>query len=117
MSIFKLWLVLTVLPNLSTFLFVMTCISGLAIAPIIAVYFDKNTKENERQCSVKTFKIWRIATPIIIMLTLMAPNKEQIMYIIGGYVTTNTAGIEKLPPNLVNAANKFLEGYTKENKP
>ncbi len=44
----------------------------------------------------------------------LIPTKENMMYIIGAYAVTNVDGVEKLPPNIVNAANKFMEDYIEE---
>ena len=63
----------------------------------------------------KTVAIWTFSTcaPLLI-ITAFIPNEKQMMYLIGGYVATNTEGVEKLPKNVVDAANRFLEDYTEK---
>jgi hypothetical protein len=40
----------------------------------------------------------------------MIPSEKALYKIIGAYAVTNIEGVEKLPPNIVKAANNFLEG-------
>ena len=61
-------------------------------------------------------KIYVVVPFIVMSLAMFIPSEKQMMYIIGGYAATNVENIEKLPKNVVNAANKFLESYTDTEK-
>lgn len=37
------------------------------------------------------------------------PKASQMNMIVGGYYVTNLENIDKLPPNILKAANKYLE--------
>ena len=59
---------------------------------------------------------------VMTLISIAYPSKEDLKYIIGGALVVNGAqaaseieGIEKLPKNLVNAMNVFLEKSVEEN--
>lgn len=59
----------------------------------------------------------KILIPAAILSMLIGaaiPNERQMYVIIGGYAATNIEGINKLPANLVGAANAYLERLNKE---
>jgi hypothetical protein len=65
----------------------------------------------------KKVKFNYIIIPIFMWLAgILIPSEKQMMYLIGGYAATNVENIEKLPKNVVDAANKFLEDYTTQDK-
>ena len=52
-----------------------------------------------------------------LMLAAVLPSSQQLYTIAGGYYATNIEGVKDLPPNVIKAANKFLEDFTiDENK-
>jgi len=53
--------------------------------------------------------------PVLILVSFI-PTQKMMMYMIGGYAVTNIEGIEKLPKNVIGAANKFLEDFNIEEK-
>ena len=59
------------------------------------------------------FKLSRnliIYSIITAFISSFIPSEKSVYKIIGAYAVTNIEGIEKLPPNLVKAANNFLKG-------
>lgn len=59
------------------------------------------------------FGRWAFTLSLVLLpFALFLPSNKTVMYMVGGYVATNVEGISDLPPNLVGAANKFLEDYT-----
>ena len=59
---------------------------------------------------------------LFVIIILAYPSKDDLKYIIGGSLVINGAqaasdieGVEKLPENLVNAMNVFLEKAVKDN--
>ena len=65
---------------------------------------------------------------LLAVLTSIYPTKDDLQYIIGGYLVINSAesvsnihqsiakieGAEKLPENIINAMNNFLEGVSSD---
>ena len=83
---------------------------------------EKSSKEPDAIVYIK--KYYPFKTVIFIcVLTIFYPSKDDLKYIIGGAIVWNTIesakdidGIDKLPENLVNAANHFLETTQDINK-
>lgn len=69
----------------------------------------------ESEPSAKKWGLSKIKYLIpMVVIAALIPTNKQMMYMIGGYAATNVENIEKLPKNVVNAANKFLETYTEQ---
>ena len=75
-------------------------------------YGDEDRKTALFTSGRKAIKTGVIICFPIIFLASFIPSSKQMMYMIGGYAATNVENIEKLPKNVVDAANKFLESYT-----
>lgn len=111
MSFFTLYL-LTVLPNLSCFFAMLTSIT--AIVPTVLIGIITGATEE-----LKHLRWLGLFIPLSITLGLISnliPNEKQMYTLVGGYYVTNIEGIDKLPKNIVGAANKFIETYTEESK-
>jgi hypothetical protein len=114
MSIWELYL-LTRLDELSGF-FRGIGIWGIMASGAVILYMvplwhteDIDFVDVARKCRLK----------LIIIVTLtswfvsgLIPTTKEAYIIAGGYYVTNLEGVEKLPPNVVKAANKFIEQYT-----
>jgi hypothetical protein len=48
------------------------------------------------------------------LLSTLMPTRKDWYMIIGGYAVTHIEGIDKLPANVVGAANEFLKRYQEE---
>ncbi len=60
--------------------------------------------------------IWKVL-PVLVVCVLMQiilPTSKQAYTILGGHYVTNIENVEKLSPNMVKAANKFLEVYVED---
>ena len=99
MSLFSLYL-LTLIPSIGKGL----AIVGSSIFAIIGAGILADIKPRPLNT-----KGWVVMGIICLILSLFIPKDEHMHIIIGGYITTNTEGVEKLPTNLVNALNSFLE--------
>ena len=108
MSIWLLWLIIVAIPGIPMFFMSVTItlvftqiICGVTITDdhpfVIVPWVTKSLF-----CSVS----------LLFLAFAFVPTKEEMTYIVGGYFVTNVEDIEKLPPNLVKSANKFLEDYT-----
>lgn len=110
MSMFELWLFFVALPALSG---VMTVLTGLGgVATMIWTLFNAIAEERIAphlgKCVAAVLACGLLAGAI--------PNAKQMAYLTGGYIATNTENVDKLPQNLVDAANKFLESYSEKEK-
>lgn len=85
----------------------------LGATALIAYSEDYDSKE----VYVKHFKKAFIIFGIVILIQGFIPSERQMYIILGGYAATNVEGINKLPANLVGAANAYLEKMAKEVEP
>jgi len=122
-EILVLWLLFTVIPTLGALMFpivLFSIIGGIFIAVFAAIgHFDGDEKANNAVRKIKESifcKPFLIPFSFIFMLSLLSPSESQMKYIIGGYFAYNSAqyigdvkGVEKLPENIVNAVNSYLE--------
>ena len=122
MSIFLLWLLITVLPGLDWLTGLFGFLSWIAVFILSGVtcfvYIDADDDDREKTLPfVKT--AWKVIAPLAITLPLLAaciPDNDEMKYIVGGYFVTNIETVNELPENIVKSANKFLEDYTGEPK-
>ena len=110
MDLLTLYLIF-ILPNIQGVFIFLSIVTGVAI---LASFVFGAIEENERAKAWGSSMI-KVIIPFVVVASLI-PSSKQMMYIIGGYAATNVENIEKLPKNVVNAANKFLESYTQEEK-
>ena len=115
MGLLTLWAVFT-LPSLASVIgviaFLVALICGFAFifcTVTAAIDDDEDMKKFAR--GVRPYVKWAL---VALFVTLFVPSTDQMKYIIGGYLVTNIEHIDELPPNLVKAANRFLEEYTEE---
>jgi len=110
MSLFELYL-LFILPEVGDLMVAISFFVLAAGVTIISIglFTDEMGKESAR----KIAKLVVAPALLILILGAFIPSKDAMKYIIGGYAVTNLEGIEKLPKNLVNAANAFLESQPK----
>ena len=112
MSLFELYLI-SILDSVGSFfitVFVLSIIFSIVMLISSTDYRDKEDKQPlyswaKRSASLGT---------LMLLLAVATPNTKQMMFILDGYMVTNTAGVEKLPENTVKAINTFLESMTEE---
>lgn len=115
---------IVILPSLKSAFIALAAIAliGFITAGIVClaqgdlVYNDDDKKKAFFKSGRSYLKKGAIIFAPILLLASFIPSEKQMMYLIGGYAATNVENIEKLPKNMVNAANKFLEDYTEEKK-
>jgi hypothetical protein len=113
-----------ILPSIGSAITAIGAIIGVGFGVSGIVYFlngdmaygDQEKKANFFKAGRKAIKTGASICFPIIFLASFIPSSKQMMYMIGGYAATNVENIEKLPKNVVNAANKFLESYTDKEK-
>lgn len=117
MSLTVLYMFLVILPNIHL-------LASQAIPPADAMlivfggfgYIMANAENSE--WGIKASKLClKIGFPCLILcgiFTSLTPSDEQIYKIAGAYVATNAKDVEKLPDNLVKAANAWLQKVAKE---
>ena len=119
MDLLTIYLVL-ILPNFGAALAVIGGAGaaigvGFSLSSLIngdCTYGDPEKKKAYFSTGKKTFKITGMICAPLILMAILIPSNKQMMYMIGGYAATNVEGVEKLPKNIADAANKFLEQYT-----
>ena len=100
----------------------ISCVTVVALFAF-AVY-ESARSDDEPDAGFYIKKYYPLKTVIFIcVVTIFYPSKDDLKYIIGGAIVWNTIesakdieGIDKLPENLVNAANHFLETTQDINK-
>ena len=111
-----------ILPNIGSSIAVVSVFSAVGLMAFSAVQqinhndsYKEDKKEEYKKSYVSSRK-WAASIIVIGLMTNFIPSSKQTMYLIGGYAATNVENIEKLPKNVVDAANKFLESYTDKKK-
>jgi len=110
MDLSTLYLIV-MLPTLGNF---MAITFGFITVILIGMYFIGLDKEAPWHGMIK--KGYIILPILLWVMGIMMPNQTQMQYLIDGYAVTNIEGIEKLPKNVMGAANKFLEDFNIEDK-
>lgn len=116
MSLFTLYLI-SVLPGFSGLAsgigwFLITYFTIWFLGATLGDYDDYNekTKGSRKRSLIINFKKWGVLSIIACFLfSALIPSEKQLYTIAGGYMATNTTGIDKLPDNIVKAANSWLE--------
>jgi len=124
MSLFLLYFVLVILPNLgglNILAFLSIIMGGIVlIAHTIAMGVGAGADNHEAKnfaIAIKpiTSKLLRFGIILAFVLTVV-PSQKQIYTVAGAYIVTNTQDIAKLPDNLVKAANDWLKDFYENTK-
>lgn len=121
MSIFELWLLTTVIPNLNIItgitltagFIVLGCLLVNALINI-EVYEDSlyeggKKKYESAKALIRNSKKFIVALFILATFNAIIPSERQMLIIAGGYAVTNNAEIKKLPTNAAKAVNAWLD--------
>ena len=92
---------------------VAACLVAIVLSALEmdCTYGQEEKKANLRKTRDKFTKLLIIPV-LLFFISVFIPTEKTMMYMIGGYAATNVEGVEKLPKNVINAANRFLEKYT-----
>lgn len=113
MSMFDLWLLTTVIPGLDASVGLCMLLLGL-VGGVLLMFCAFATFDND-DAAPQLQKLSKIAVATwlcLLVLKTLLPNEDQLKWIVGGYFATNIEGVEQLPPNVIRAANKFLEDFS-----
>lgn len=115
MTLFELWFYFVAIPSIKEWMVLFVVVGFIAGFVSFSLYlFKEDCDIKQSGLSFKPF-LWVSVMSMLIGLPLsLLPDEKQIMLLTGGYVVTNTEGVNELPDNIVNAANNFLKDYTKE---
>lgn len=110
MSLFKLYLLLTILPHLQIFcrvvgLFVIICLFGCL--------FQYGESEEKTKAALKVGKMSLIMLTISGLLLLVIPAQNEILKIYGIHYVTSNENIKNLPDNAARYLNQELTKYIK----
>ncbi len=115
MSIFELWLFTTAIPGLAFLGWAVFLICSFALGIFLIV--GAVTQLEDDDISSKCYAISRklLVTIIISGFTgALLPGTHEMLLIAGGYTSTNSQEIAKLPTSAAKAANAWLDAVTKE---
>ena len=117
MSFFELYLITTLIPNLS-------CVSGLILIAlcitfgvvVIAGYSSDPDMDDLKRINnlLKRIIKWALI-PLTICVAM--PDTKAMMIIYSGRYLTNNENIKKLPDSAAQVLNKLAQDYLEENKP
>lgn len=116
MSIFTLYFIFVILPSLAV---VITALLVLSLAISIVLFaFAFGTVRNEElaKSSLKKAKYFAGVFAALTLISIFVPSERQLYTIAGAYAITNIGEIDKLPKNLVDAANAYLEKIIENEK-
>lgn len=112
MSIFELWLFVTIIPALG---FVANLMSIMSVVWICIMGFACVISEmDEDVCKFfkKHIKKSVVAFLALLLFAVPFPSEHQMLLIAGGYTATNNAEIKKLPTNAAKEVNAWLDAVT-----
>ena len=129
MSIFTLYILLTVIPNLREISGVLAIILSVCLllgAVFMCAVLDACDSDNEdkyRTTGKRLAKVTAIVVAVCCTLSTFLPSKDQMLLIAGGSIVTNAEGIEELPNkvaevanNTIDVANHFLKELAETNE-
>lgn len=117
MSIWLLYLLFVIVPNLGDACAWLAVGSGIAagisgfffcIGSVFASMGDDDSKKFVPVLK-PFFKNFMLAFLVCILLGVVTPSEKQLWTVAGGYAATNNAELKKLPDNVLKTANDFLE--------
>lgn len=118
MSLFTLYLLFSLLPNLR-----QLAEGQLWIVVILGVIFgggmclageaERDMPDTIRRWALRVVKVALSLGVFLVMLLTIVPKENQLYLIAGGYAVTNNTELKKLPDNVLHAANSYLERMNK----
>lgn len=94
------------------------CIAGATVATFFW-FMSSDLCDDESPVTklcAKCMKGCLLVLPIATILHALTPTTKEAFMIIGGYALVNNEEVQKLPANVLGAANGFLEEYIQEAK-
>ena len=115
MSIISLYGLFVLLPNFNCLVgfIIWGCVLLCLILGFCSIgnFIDK--EKDLLNISLKYLKRSVITLLVSALIFTVIPTEKQIYMIAGGYVVTNNQELQKLPNNVLQAANKYLERLSK----
>ncbi len=81
------------------------------------VFLGMAYNDDDKKIAAGLLRATKYITPAALILMTVGvaiPSKSGLYTIVGGYYATNLEGAKDLPPNILKAANKFLEQYNQD---
>lgn len=117
-EMFLIWAYLTIDSLLRLGLIIFFFLTVVWLIAGMATHQDERFQDINKKAEKYFFQSIKILT-VLLILRMVVPNKTEVGYIIGGSVVLNVASsseAQKLPENVLKAANKFLEGVGEKQK-
>lgn len=111
MTLTQLYFLTVVLPNSASVISGLSVFFYIVAGGLIFCYFPVSDIVGKDE-GIKVLawgKRFLISAIIASLTTIILPSQQQLYFLAGGYVATNTKDVAKLPDNVVKAANAWLE--------
>ncbi len=118
MSLGLLYFIFVIVPGLSSFLTGIFFIGTLILigSGVLCGVTAENRDEEACKVAGKWFKNTFITLAFCMFISIFIPSEKQMLTLVGGYAVTNNEQIQKLPDNVLKAANAYLEGLVEAPK-
>jgi hypothetical protein len=113
MTLFTLYLLFVLLPGLHVLFWTVAAIMMVACFIIFCVFVSEHNEHQPGPGKKVLRVLLRYAFPALAVALLGAnllPDERQVYLLAGGYAVANVEGVENLPPAIVKAATKYLDG-------
>lgn len=117
MNIFLTYLMVTLIPNLGFFAGPVSVISMFACIILVIMYKVATTgewEEDEIELVRGLRKIALIVYTITTLLWVSMPTKSEMAMIVVSSFAYNIEGVNKLPKNMVDFVNNYIESVSKD---
>lgn len=118
MSLTTLYILFVLFPGVLSLSLLVSIFSGISTG-VLGMGTIASAADGHEEVSTFFFKYFKMSIAIFIIssvLVAVIPNKSQMLILIGGYAVTNNEQIQKLPDNVLKAANAYLEGLVEAPK-
>lgn len=113
MSFFELYLITTLLPNLSN----ISSLFALAGAIVTAVVWLVAGTELDEEDRAGVWKNTKTSIKVVVVfgaLAVLIPSQKALLLIYSGQYLTNNENVKKLPDSVAQVLNKLAQDYLEE---
>jgi len=110
MSLLDLWFFFVFIPGLAESIKVAGSVVGACFVLGVIFTIISTCDDHELAPKVRKYTIMSLAAVLfLVFVANILPNQRTVYMLAGAYAVTNIEGIEKMPKNVVEAANRYLE--------
>lgn len=118
MSLGLLYFIFVLVPGISSFMEAVFFLGAFILlgSGALCRAFAEDRNEEAYATAFKWFKNTLKTIAFCMVISIFIPDNKQMLTLIGGYAVTNNEQIQKLPDNVLKAANAYLEGLVEAPK-